>query len=83
MALDRQVQRRVSRMQIPQPGRPLGQTPDRHGSEHRLQRARVTGLDPRTLDPLIPDHVLQALFADGPQRQMDLPGFDGELLVVE
>ena len=70
MALDRQVQRRVSRMQVPQPGRPVGQPPDRHCPEHRLQRARVAGLNPPAPGPLIADHLINALLAEGPQRQM-------------
>ncbi len=70
MTLDRQIQDRVSRVQIPEPRCPVRQPLDTHGPEHRLQRARVTGLNPRTPDPLIADDLLEALLADCPQRQM-------------
>ena len=70
MALDRQVQRRVGRMQVPHSGRPIGQPFDPHRPEHRLQRARVTGLDPPAPSPLNARDLTDALLPRGPQRQM-------------
>jgi hypothetical protein len=70
VTLDRQVQRRVGGMQVPQSGRAVRQPLDRHGPEHRLKRTSVPALDPATRHPLIADHPLEALLADRPQRQM-------------
>jgi hypothetical protein len=68
--LDRQIQRRVGRMQIRQPRRPVSQPLHRHRAEHRLERPGVPGLDPTTRHPLITDDLIQALLANRPQRQM-------------
>jgi hypothetical protein len=68
--LDRQIQRRVGRMQIPEAGRPVRQPLHGHGAEHRLKRAHMTGLDPAARHPLITDDLIQALFADRAQREM-------------
>ena len=70
VTLDRQIQRRVGRMQIPHPWRPVGQPLDRHGPEHRLQRAPVTLLHPAADHPLIPGDLLKARLSHRPQRQM-------------
>jgi hypothetical protein len=70
VTLDRQIQRRVGRMPIPDAGRPVRQPLHGHGPEHRLQRPAVTGLDPAARHPLITDDLIQALLADRPQREM-------------
>ena len=70
VTLDRQVQRRVGRMQIPDAGRPVRQPLDRHRPEHRLQRTPMTGLDPTARHTLITDDLVQALLADRAQREM-------------
>jgi len=57
-------------MQVRQSGRPVRQALDRHGPEHRLQRAGVSGLDPTARHPLITDNRVETLLTDGPQRQM-------------
>ena len=68
VTLDRQIQRRVGRVQIPDPRRPVGQPLHAHGPEHRLKRSHVTWLDPRAHLSLIAGDLLQALLAQGPQR---------------
>ena len=57
-------------MEIPYPGRPVRQPPDAHGPEHCLQGTLVPGLDPHAPHPLIADHLIQALLARCPQREV-------------
>jgi hypothetical protein len=70
VALDRQIQGRVSGMQIPHPRRSVCHPLHAYGPEHRLQGAGVPGLDPGAAHALISDHLLEALLARGPQREM-------------
>jgi hypothetical protein len=57
-------------MQISRPARPVGQPLHAHGPEHRLQGALVPGLDPGAPHPVIADHLIEALLARRPRREM-------------
>jgi hypothetical protein len=64
--LDRQIQRRVSWVQVAQPGGPVGQAQDRHLPEHRPQPPPVASLHASTRDLVVADDMLQALLTDRP-----------------
>ena len=66
MALHGQVERCVGGMEVPHPGRPVGQPLDRHRAKHGLKRADMTALNPATGNPLIADDLLEALLSHRP-----------------
>ena len=70
VALNRQVQRGVGRIQVAHPGRPVGQPLDPDRAEHRLERALVTRLEAAAYDLLVADDPLQTLLAQRPQGQV-------------
>src|ERR1039458_8841680 len=68
--LDRQIERSVGGMQIAQSRRPVGQTQDRHLTEHRCQPPLVALLHTRTRDLLVADNQFQGLLTNRAQGEM-------------
>ncbi len=70
VALNRQVQRRVSRMQILASARAVRHPRDRHLPEHRPQHTPMISFDPTTGHLVFTDNLGKALLTDGAQREM-------------
>ena len=64
MTLNRQVQRRISRMQVAVSERPVGHPGDRHLTEHRPQHAAMIVFNPTAGHLIVTDHRLQTLLTD-------------------
>src|ERR1039458_173144 len=57
-------------MQVPKSRRPVRQRLHAHCPEHALKRPGVPGLNAPASDSFIAGHLLEALLADRPQREM-------------
>ena len=64
VTLNRQVQRRISRMQVAVSGRAVRHPRDRHLPEHRPQHTPMIVFDPTAGHLVITDNQLQALLTD-------------------
>jgi hypothetical protein len=70
VTLNRQVQRRISRMQVAVSERPVGHPGDRHLPEHRPQHAAMIVFNPTAGHLIVTDHRLQTLLTDRAEREM-------------
>ena len=78
----REVQLRVSRIQVLAAGRPVGQPRDLHLAQHGMQVTLVPTLDTAPGPAVTADHPIEALLARSAEIELVLQHLAGQLTTV-